>query len=170
MIVSPRASSVTQMPATLPPPIVNSLAERDWNKPTARDWATVLAALPLFTQVRKRQLTKIAELARVADYGAGNVVMKEGDPADSFHLVLSGKARVVGKPRARILKIGDYFGEMALIDGAPRSATIAADGELQTMRIPRKPFMRLLEREPSIAVALLAELAGRVRRLEKDTD
>jgi CRP-like cAMP-binding protein len=130
----------------------------------------VLAGLPLFARVSKRQLTKIAELARVADYHPGNVVMQEGDAGDSFHLVLSGTARVVGKPRARILRTGDYFGEMALIDGAPRSATIAAHGELQTMRIPRKPFMRLLEREPSIAVALLAELAGRVRRLEKTAD
>ena len=59
---------------------------------------------------------------------------------------------------------------MALIDGAPRSATIAADEELRTMRIPRKPFMRLVAREPSIALALLAALAGRVRRLEKDAD
>jgi CRP/FNR family transcriptional regulator, cyclic AMP receptor protein len=158
------------MPATLPRPIVNSLAGRDWNRPSAKDWATVLAALPLFAQISKRQLTKIAELARVTDYDTNAVVMHEGDPGDSLHVVLSGRARVLGKPRARILKTGDYFGEMALIDGAPRSATIAAEGELQTMRIPRKPFMRLVEREPSIGVAMLEELAGRVRRLEKDAD
>jgi CRP-like cAMP-binding protein len=158
------------MPATLPTPIVNSMAGRDWNRPSARDWATVLAGLPLFAQVGKRQLTKIAGLARVSDYTEGAVVMQQGDPADSFHLVLAGRARVLGKPRAKILKTGDYFGEMALIDGAPRSATIAAEGELRTMRIPRKPFLRLVEREPSIAVALLAELAGRVRRLEKTAD
>jgi CRP-like cAMP-binding protein len=158
------------MPATLPTPIVNSLAGRDWNRPSAKDWATVLAALPLFAQISKRQLTKIAELARVTDYDTNAVVMHEGDPGDSLHVVLSGRARVLGKPRARILKTGDYFGEMALIDGAPRSATIAAEGELQTMRIPRKPFMRLVEREPSIGVAMLEELAGRVRRLEKDAD
>jgi CRP-like cAMP-binding protein len=158
------------MPATLPTPIVNSLAGRDWNRPSAKDWATLLAALPLFAQISKRQLTKIAELARVTDYDTNAVVMHEGDPGDSLHVVLSGRARVLGKPRARILKTGDYFGEMALIDGAPRSATIAAEGELQTMRIPRKPFMRLVEREPSIGVAMLEELAGRVRRLEKDAD
>jgi CRP-like cAMP-binding protein len=158
------------MPATLPTPIVNSLAGRDWNRPSAKDWATVLAALPLFAQISKRQLTKIAELARVTDYDSNAVVMHEGDPGDSLHVVLSGRARVLGKPRARILKTGDYFGEMALIDGAPRSATIAAEGELQTMRIPRKPFMRLVEREPSIGVAMLEELAGRVRRLDKDAD
>jgi CRP-like cAMP-binding protein len=158
------------MPATLPTPIVNSLAGRSWDRPSAKDWATVLAALPLFAQVSKRQLTKIAQLARVTDFHTNAVVMHEGDPGDSLHVVLSGQARVLGRPRARILKTGDYFGEMALIDGAPRSATIAADGELQTMRIPRRPFMRLVEREPSIGAALLAELAGRVRRLEKDAD
>jgi CRP-like cAMP-binding protein len=158
------------MPATLPRPIVNSLAGRSWDRPSAKDWATVLAALPLFAQVGKRQLTKIAELARVTDYDTNAVVMHEGDPGDSLHVVLSGRARLRVNPRARILKTGDYFGEMALIDGAPRSATIAAEGELQTMRIPRKPFMRLVEREPSIGVAMLEELAGRVRRLEKDAD
>jgi CRP/FNR family transcriptional regulator, cyclic AMP receptor protein len=158
------------MPATLPTPIVNSLAGRDWNRPSAKDWATVLAALPLFAQISKRQLRKIAELARITDYATNAVVMHEGDPGDSLHIVLSGRARVLGKPRARILKTGDYFGEMALIDGAPRSATIAAEGELQTMRISRKQFMRLVEREPSIGVAMLEELAGRVRRLEKDAD
>jgi|SoiMetStandDraft_2_1073263.scaffolds.fasta_scaffold368600_2 CRP-like cAMP-binding protein len=158
------------MPATLPTPIVNSLAGRDWNRPSAKDWATVLAALPLFAQISKRQLRKIAELARVTDYDTNAVVMHEGDPGDSLHVVLSGRARVLGRPRARILKTGDYFGEMALIDGAPRSATIAAEGELQTMRISRKQFMRLVEREPSIGVAMLEELAGRVRRLEKDAD
>jgi len=158
------------MPATLPTPIVNSLTGRDWNRPSAKDWATVLAALPLFAQISKRQLKKIAELARVTDYDTNAVVMHEGDPGDSLHVVLSGRARVLGRPRARILKTGDYFGEMALIDGAPRSATIAAEGELQTMRISRKQFMRLVEREPSIGVAMLEELAGRVRRLEKDAD
>ena len=56
------------MPATLPRPIVNSLAGRSWDRPSAKDWATVLAGLPLFAQVGKRQLTKIAELARVTDW------------------------------------------------------------------------------------------------------
>jgi CRP-like cAMP-binding protein len=146
------------------------LGGRDWDRPTTRDWARVLGELPLFASVSKRQLNKVAELAKVSRHPAGTVVIQQGDEGDSFHLILSGRARVLGKPRARILRTGDYFGEMALLDGAPRSATIMADSELQTMRIPRKAFLRLLQREPAITVAMLGELAGRVRALEKTPD
>jgi CRP/FNR family transcriptional regulator/CRP/FNR family cyclic AMP-dependent transcriptional regulator len=65
------------------------------------------------------------------------------------------------------LRRGDYFGEMALIDGEPRSATITATTELHAMRLRRSPFLKLLEQEPRIALALMAELAARVRRLER---
>ncbi len=143
--------------------------KRNWDRPTARDWADVLARLPLFSNVGKRQVRKIAELAQVREFGAGDVIVQTGDAPDGFYLILAGRARVVGRPRARTLQTGDYFGEMALLDGEPRSATITAAGELQTMRIPRRPFMKLLQTEPSIAIAMLGELAGRVRRLEKPT-
>ena len=120
------------------------MLDRSWDRPTARDWAGVLGRLPLFAHMRKRQLAKVAKL-----------------------VILSGRARVVGKRGARPLRVGDYFGEMALLDGGARSATIAADGELQTMELPRRPFLRLLEQEPGISIAMLTELAGRVRALEK---
>jgi CRP-like cAMP-binding protein len=140
---------------------------RDWNKPTARDWADVLARLPLFASVGKRHLRKIAELAQIREFQRGDIVVQTGDAPDGFYLILGGRARVLGLPRARTLGPGDYFGEMALLDGEPRSATVSANGELQTMRLPRRPFMKLLQQEPSIAMAMLTELAGRVRRLEK---
>jgi CRP-like cAMP-binding protein len=141
--------------------------DRSWDRPTARDWAGVLGRLPLFAHVRKRQLAKVAKLARVRVFAPGDVVIRRGEPGDGFYLILSGRARVVGKRGARPLRVGDYFGEMALLDGAARSATIAADGELQTMELPRRPFLRLLEQEPGISIAMLTELAGRVRALEK---
>jgi CRP-like cAMP-binding protein len=158
------------MPANQPTPMLHALVGGTWDRPSTKDWARVLSQLPLFAQVKKRHLSKIAALARVADFEPRDVIIREGEPADSFHLVLEGRARVQGKPRAKILRTGDYFGEMALIDGAPRSATIAADGPLRTMVISRKPFLRLLEKEPSIALSLLAQLAGRVRQLEKNAD
>jgi CRP-like cAMP-binding protein len=154
---------------TLPPPILDLIGGRDWSKPTTRDWARVLAELPLFADVGKRQLNKIAELARVGEFSSGTVVIQQGEPGDAFHLILSGRARILAT-RPKILRTGDYFGEMALLDGAPRSATVVADSELQTMRLPRKPFLRLLRNEPSITVALLTRLAGRVRALEKSSD
>jgi CRP/FNR family cyclic AMP-dependent transcriptional regulator len=146
-----------------------SVLNRDWDKPTARDWADVLARLPLFASVGKRQLRKIAELAQVRQFETGDVVLQTGDAPDGFYLILGGRAKLAGRPRARTLEVGDYFGEMGLLDGEPRSATVTAVGELQTMRLPRRPFMRLLQQEPSIAIAMLQELARRVRRLEQPT-
>jgi CRP/FNR family cyclic AMP-dependent transcriptional regulator len=141
--------------------------DRAWHRPTAKDWAEVLAGLPLFSGVPKRQLRKIAGLAEFKEFAQGDFVTQAGEPGDAFYLILSGQAKVVGKPRARALRVGDYFGEMALIDGEPRSATVAAASELQTMKLPRRPFLRLLEQEPRLAIPMMAELASRVRRLER---
>jgi CRP-like cAMP-binding protein len=139
---------------------------RDWDQPSSKDWAEVLARLPLFAGVGKRQLRRIAGLAQVRDYDMGDTIVKEGGPADGFYLILEGRARVATR-RPRTLQTGDYFGEMALLDGEPRSATVSAVGSVRAMRLPRRPFLQLLQKEPSIAVALLTELSGRVRRLQK---
>jgi CRP/FNR family cyclic AMP-dependent transcriptional regulator len=141
--------------------------DRAWHRPTAKDWAEVLGGLPLFSRVAKRQLRKIAGVAEFKEFAQGDFVTQAGEPGDAFYVILSGQAKVVGKPRARALRRGDYFGEMALIDGEPRSATVTAASELQTMRLPRRPFLRLLEQEPRIAIPMMANLAARVRRLER---
>jgi CRP-like cAMP-binding protein len=143
------------------------LLNRDWDRPSTSDWAAVLSRLPLFANVGRRQIRRIAALAEVRVFQPTETVVEKGGAADGFYLILGGRAKVVEPPEARPLKTGDYFGEMALLDGEPRSATVVAIRELQTMRIPRRPFIRLLQQEPSIAMAMLAELAGRVRRLER---
>lgn len=158
--------------ATGPQPILGpggleGTLDRAWHRPTAKDWAEVLAGLPLFSGLSKRQLRKIAGLAEFNEFAQGDFVTQAGEAGDAFYLILSGQAKVVGKPRARALRVGDYFGEMALLDGEPRSATVAAASELQTMKLPRRPFLRLLEQEPRIAIPMMAELASRVRRLER---
>jgi CRP/FNR family cyclic AMP-dependent transcriptional regulator len=147
---------------------LDGLLDRPWNRaPAAKDWARVLAALPLFSKCSKRQLRTVARLARFEESPPGQVVIQAGDAPDAFHFILGGQARVLGKPRARVLGVGDYFGEMGLIDGEPRSATVVAVGELQTMKLPRRPFLRLLKQEPGISMAMLTELAGRLRKVER---
>lgn len=126
----------------------------------------MLAALPLFSKCSKRQLRGVARLARFVELPSGQIVIQAGDAPEAFYLILGGRARVLGKPNARVLGVGDYFGEMGLIDGEPRSASIVAVGDLQTMQLPRRPFLKLLEQEPGISIAMLAELAGRLRKVE----
>ena len=150
-----------------PPDSAGDLFDRAWNQPTARDWANVLAPLPLFAGLTKRQLRKVAEQARVAEYNKGDLIIQAGEVGDAFFVILSGQARVVGKPNARVLRTGDYFGEMALIDGAPRSATVTAANDVQTMKLPRSSLLKVLRQDSGIAIAMMTEMAKRIRRLEK---
>ena len=82
-----------------------------------------------------------------------------------MYLMLEGRARVVGK--SRVLRPGDFFGEMALIDGGPRSATIIAASQVRVMMVQRRAFLKVLEQNPQIGLAIMETLAQRVRRLER---
>jgi CRP-like cAMP-binding protein len=141
------------------------LMRRSWERPTQKDWTNVLGALPLFSGLSRRQLRALAKLADVVDYSAREVMVQTGDRGDSFYLMLEGRARVLGK--SRVLRPGDFFGEMALVDGGPRSATITATSAVRVMRLPRRAFLRALKQDPQIGLTIMEALAGRVRRLER---
>jgi CRP-like cAMP-binding protein len=143
------------------------LAEQDWNRATDRDWAETLAELPLFSPLAKRELRKLVRQAQFAEFAPGDAVVLTGAPADSFYVILGGKATARGKTATRTLGTGDYFGEMGLLDDEPRSATVVALEELHVMRLPRRSFLQLVERNPAVALTIMRELGGRVRRLER---
>jgi CRP/FNR family cyclic AMP-dependent transcriptional regulator len=146
-------------------PSLQMIMRRSWERPTQNDWADVLGAIPLFSRLSGRQLRGIAKLANVVDYSPGEVMVQAGERGDSFFLMLEGRARVLG--RSRVLRSGDFFGEMALVDGGPRSATITATSAVRVMRLPRQAFLRALRHDPRIGLAIIETLAGRVRRLER---
>jgi CRP/FNR family cyclic AMP-dependent transcriptional regulator len=143
------------------------IVQQDWNRATDSDWAEVLGKLPLFSQLGKRRLRKIAQQAHFAEFAPGDTVVATGTRGDSFYVILSGEAMALRKPAARTLRIGDYFGEIALLDGEPRSATVVATDQLHVMRLPRRAFLELLEQDATIARTMLAELGSRVRGLEQ---
>jgi CRP-like cAMP-binding protein len=127
-----------------------------------KDWVPVLKELPLFEGMSSRHLRRIP--ARAKRYGPGESIVREGDPGNAFYVVLDGKVRVdPPKGSSATLKAGDSFGEMALLDGAPRSADITAEGEVTVMVIGRSAFQKLVRSEPQIAATLLRTLAGRLR-------
>ena len=142
------------------------IVRRDWNRVDDRDWAGVLSSLPLFSEVSKRRLRQIAQAGEVREFPPGETVVATGAPPDWFYVVLGGEAKVVGKPDARRLGPGDYFGEIALLDGGRRSASVVATDDLHVMRLPRHTFLELLEEE-GVAAQLLAEFGDRVRHLER---
>jgi CRP-like cAMP-binding protein len=131
-----------------------------------RDWVPVLKELPLFEGMSSRHLRRIP--ARAKRYGAGETIVRAGDPGNAFYVILDGQVRVEPPTRPSLmLKAGDSFGEMALLDGAPRSADIRAAGEVTVMVISRAGFTKLLRSEPQIAMTLLRTLAGRLRAAQE---
>jgi CRP/FNR family transcriptional regulator, cyclic AMP receptor protein len=128
-----------------------------------------LADVPLFADLSRRHLRRIAELADDVSYRDGRTVVESGLPGNAFFVVVDGRVKVYagaipsGRPRAR-LGPGDFFGEMAILDGGPRSATIVADGPVTLLRLPRSAFLKMVSKEPTVAVKIMAGLAGRLRR------
>jgi CRP-like cAMP-binding protein len=133
-----------------------------------KDWVGVLEQVPLFENLSKRHVRRVAELAAVRRFDAASPIIRAGEAGDAFYVILDGTAQAhprSGRPVK--LRAGDFFGEMALLDGAPRSANVQAVTEVLTMRVGRTAFAKLIKQEPQITAALLATLAERVRRLEK---
>ncbi len=130
------------------------------------EWTPVLARLPLFKGLSKRHLKRIEQLARTRHFPRGATVVQAGDPGDAFYVILEGTVAVRTGGRKILLSTGEFFGEMALLDGAPRSASVAADSDSLLMVIPRPGFVKLLESEPSITIAILGTLSQRIRVLQ----
>jgi CRP-like cAMP-binding protein len=128
------------------------------------DWIPVLQVVPLFAGLSARQLSRVASVACVKRFAAGTAVVRMGDHGDAFYVILEGSALVV-RPTGRPLKLqpGDFFGEMALLDDAPRSADVIAGEDVLTMTIGRAAFTKLLRSEPRLTHAILRTVAGRLR-------
>jgi CPA1 family monovalent cation:H+ antiporter len=144
-----------------------SASRNDRNR-VGPDWLETLAEIPLFEGLPKRHLRRVAKLARVRRFAPGSSLVRAGDSGRSFYVLLDGIAKVVrpdGRPRR--VGIGDYFGEMALLDDAPRSADVVAEGEVLALTIDRSGFAKLLRAEPTLAQALLRTLAARLRAAER---
>jgi CRP/FNR family cyclic AMP-dependent transcriptional regulator len=126
-----------------------------------------LKAVPIFEQLSDRDLRRVLEAAKEVVHEDGRLVMEEDASAAGFHLVLDGQARVdVRGNQVAVFGPGDYFGEMSIIDGKPRSATVTALGSLRTLGIPAWTFERLMRQHPSIMRALLVQLSSRIRAIE----
>jgi CRP-like cAMP-binding protein len=134
-----------------------------------KTWAPLLGRVPLFAQLRKRDLRRIAGVAKIAHVSAGQFIVREAFSAEAFYILLTGKATVLRCGAADVgLSRGDFFGELALLDQAERTASVVADTDLWAARIPRESFFDLLDHQPTIARGLLVALAERVRRLESE--
>jgi CRP/FNR family cyclic AMP-dependent transcriptional regulator len=144
------------------------------------DKAALLRRVSLFEGMDEEAIARLARLARVAFYPPGSEIIEEGadfdEEADGMFLLVEGAVEVRhgstdghdGHLFAR-LEPGDFFGELSLLDGQPRSASVYAVDEVLCMVLHRWDFLRELRKDPRIAERMLVELAGRLRALEAET-
>lgn len=124
-----------------------------------------LRAIPLFSGMSDRSIEIIAEIVRDASFPAGASLVKEGEPGESFMIIREGTATVEQSGRMlRELGTGDFLGEIALIDGGPRTASVTALGPVNVLVIDRAGFSRLMSEFPVIRFDLVSALTQRLRQ------
>ena len=127
-----------------------------------------LQRVPLFLECTEEELRRIAEMSRIVESPAGTVLTEIGKPGDSFFFLIDGRVSVqtiAGGGEA--LHPGDFFGEMSLLDGEPRSATVSAMTDVRLLVVDRFHFWQLLNETPDLVRRILVTLSRRVRRLEQ---
>jgi CRP/FNR family transcriptional regulator, cyclic AMP receptor protein len=128
----------------------------------------LLANVDLFADLSKSELRKVAAIAKPFTFVEGESVTEEGTPGGRFHVIVSGTAKVVGGGRTRAtVGPGEYFGELSLIDGEPRSASVIALEPLQTLSIAEWNLRPLLKSQATISYKMLVVLARRARSVMK---
>ena len=133
-----------------------------------RTLVQMLGRVPLFQGLSRKQLVAVLRTAGEVDHPAGKEVVREGADGVGFHLILSGKATVVpGRRTLGTLGPGDSFGDIAIIDGGPRSATVRAEEPLRTLSLTAWHFKAVLVEQPTIAHKIMLELCRRLREAEK---
>jgi CRP-like cAMP-binding protein len=132
----------------------------------ARD---ALAQVPLFAGMPPRFLKRLADKMDEQRFMEGATIVREGEPGDIFYVLVEGEAKVKdanGRTLSRLIP-GDFFGEISLMDGGPRTATVVAETNLTTLALSRKDFSALLQSEPKVTVGLLKHASALLRRLER---
>ncbi|MGO9874659.1 MAG: cyclic nucleotide-binding domain-containing protein [Acidimicrobiia bacterium] len=133
-----------------------------------RELADLLADVGLFSKCTPRQRRAIARHAQIAELPAGVELIKQGEPGDALFVILEGEARVL-QAGVEVSRIGpgSYFGEMAILDGEPRSATVVAETDVKVAVIGIRMFRTMLREFSDLAEQLLIALAGELRTARK---
>jgi potassium efflux system protein len=131
-----------------------------------RELADLLEAVPLFSRCTPRERRTIARHTEIAELPAGTDLVIEGEPGDALFIILEGEASIVRSDANEVTATvgpGTYFGELAILDGSPRSATVRADTDVRVGVLGIRMFRTLLREVPDLAEQLLVGLAGQLR-------
>ena len=131
-----------------------------------------LENVPIFTDLEEPDLKKIEKLGLRKKYKKGNIVVLEKEMGAALFVIISGKVKIVRTDedgREVILSIfgpGEFFGEMSLLDGLARSASVVALTKAELFMIHRRDFLKLVNEHPQVAISLLGELTTRLRKAD----
>ena len=124
--------------------------------------------IPLFSEVSKKGLRAIVAAADEISVREGRDLVREGEHGRELYVIVDGTVRVTRKGRkVATMGPGDFFGELALISGAPRSATVTTETDATVMVLDPRRFDVVLDREPQVLRAVLATMADRLRASER---
>jgi len=133
---------------------------------TTVEKVALLKGVALFAAVPADELAAIARIAEELRVDAGECVIREGELGDALYFVVDGRATVRrgGRHLAELAQ-RDVFGELALLDPGPRSATVDAASDLQLLRISRDDFVEILTSRPEVPLGVIKMLARRMREV-----
>ncbi len=129
----------------------------------------VLAHVPLFSGLPRRFLKRIADRLEEQRFMEGATIVRYGDPGETFYVITEGEAKVQNRSGRTLTRLvpGDFFGEISLMDGGPRTATVVSETHLTALTLSRKDFLAALAAEPEVTVRLLNHAAKLLRRQER---
>jgi len=138
-----------------------------------RDATRALRAIPLFSGVSDTDLESLSSLVIERRLPKHKTIVEEGAPGDYMYIICEGRVKVTklsGDGREKILELlesGDFFGEMSLLDDAPRSASVKALSEVRILALSRNDFLSLLKNSSDLALAVVQELTRRLRQIDE---
>jgi len=126
-----------------------------------------LASIGLFGACSRYQLTQLASMFDEVTRSAGSVLTREGETGKEFFVIVDGSATAsVSGTELATLGTGDFFGEMSLLDRAPRAATVTATTELELLVADARSFFALVETAPSVGMRMMRTMSERIRQIE----
>jgi CRP-like cAMP-binding protein len=129
----------------------------------------LLSRIPLFSGLDRRRLERVGMLADEIEVPSGRRLMQQGESGADMMVIVSGSVAVVRDgERLNTLGAGDFFGEIALVDGGPRTATVTAEEPTRLLVITHREFHAMMDELPEVAAQVLNALAQRIRLLEPD--
>ena len=131
---------------------------------------SALERTPLFAGLDRGHLEDVVAVGQRVSYDPGQAIVERGDQGDAMYIVVDGVAEVDIGGRFHRLERGDFFGEMAVLAGKPREATVKAVEPMVALRIPAEEFQAFLASNPRIAVGMLKSLVERLREVQDRLD